>query len=832
MNLKPNAATVLLLAAQFLAGSSAGLSMAARAADAAADSDAAAENRSLDNAIEGVLDEIDLRERRAQRAQERDEKNAAKTAAVSRLGTDPTPAALAYGRKAAKEDPSNFSLRLALIDLLNSADLYAEADQTAATLVTERTIGDRENLSQRKARQRALLKRVRMASDRDDYAKARTLLAQLPSLKPDADLASAAKLVEARIADKQRRAELRIELERLRALPPEAALEQAQASEAADPSRLEVRLLVVDLLTETAQFEQAEAKLDRFIADPLSAADPGKRQSAQFKKSRLAVRRNAFDEARKLVDAALAQPVIEQKQIERGTVRASELRQQIAEREQAYALEQQILAIGLDATPAALAASARLYQQHPDSTAVAFHRARLLRNANAFADAEAIYTSLLAGPGATDPELAQRAQTNLTDLRLRTAILSIGEQPTPTALARAKALRAEYPDSIDAAFFHAGLLRKARRFDEAETIYQTVLAGPGSTDAETADRARLNLAQLYVGSNRLADASNLLQSFNSESSSPYVTGRIGDLGSRINQKLESDQITGTVGLAAGYDTNAVTRVDLLDQETGNLDRQKSSSPFQTLDLNAQYRHVIDDNGNFLAVNGGLTHTLFNSNPSPGIDRTVFDLLAGPVYAVPAADMIISGGFSYRHRLRDYEFARSQPGVLLRIDKLLGNSFQMRSDLLYERTNDAFLGRDGNSYEARLQMRYLITGIDSISGSVRSRRDDTSVDFESRTTVSGNLSYRQEYPLTTSPGTWFWGGGITYTNLKFDAVNPRPDNLGRRREDDNIQFDATTGRDISTDWTAAFRVSYLNRDSTLPRNGADSLRFLFSLTRRY
>ncbi len=94
--------------------------------------------RSLDDQIEGVLDAIDLRERRAQRALEREEKNAAKSAAIARLGTEPTPAALAYGRKAAKEDPANFSLRLALIDLLNRADLYDEADRMAADMVTER----------------------------------------------------------------------------------------------------------------------------------------------------------------------------------------------------------------------------------------------------------------------------------------------------------------------------------------------------------------------------------------------------------------------------------------------------------------------------------------------------------------------------------------------------------------------------------------------------------------------------------------------------------------------------------------------------------------------
>lgn len=830
--MKVNSGVLARITCLFIGSVIAPLPYIALAGDAVSAPAGDAGESSLDDQIEGVLDAIDLRERRAQSALERDERNAAKNAAVTRLGTDPTPAALAYGRKAAKDDPSNFSLRLALIDLVNHADLYNEADQMAATLVAEKPLGDRESLSQHKARQRALLKRVRMASDRADYAKARALLADLPKLKPSPELAKSALDVEARIADKQRRAALVAELEKLRSLPSDQALPLAQSSAAADPSKLEIRIFVADLLVEAGKFEQAEAELDRFIADPVTARDPGKRQSAQFKKARLAVKRNEFAEARRLVDGALTQPVVEPKQLERGVERAAELRQQIAEREQQYLLEQQVLAIGLEPTPKALAASAALYQQHPDSAAVAFHRARLLRNAMAFDDAEAIYNTLLAGPGSTDPELALRVQANLTDLHLRTAILAIGEVPTSTALAKAAALQAQYPESVDAAFFHAGLLRKARRFNEAETIYKTVLAGAGNTDTEVADRARLNLAQLYVGSNRIADASNLLQSFSSESSSPYVTGRIGDLGSRINQKLESDQVTGSFSVAAGYDTNAITRVDLLDQETGNVGLSKSSSPFQIIDLNAQYRHVIDDNGNFLAVNGSATHTVFNSDPGGGIDRTVFDLLAGPVYAVPAADMILSGGLSFRYRLRDYDFAREQPGVLLRIDKLVGNNFQMRSDLLYERTNDSFPGRDGNSYEARLQLRYLLSATGSVSALVRSRRDDTSIAYESRTTVAGNLSYRQEYPLADLPGTWFWAAGLTYTNLQFDAVNPRPDNLGRRREDNNLQVDANAGRDISENWTAGFRISYLGRDSTLPRNGADSVRFLFSLTCRY
>ena len=154
-NSKSNAAsaTAVLLVAQMMFGSAlVATSAVALADEAPVGGDAASERLSLDNQIERVLDDIDIRERREARIAEPQAKNEAKNAAIEKLGTDPTPAALAYGRKAAADDPLNFSLRLRMIDMLYAADLYEEADKTAAAITAERSLTPREGKRQNGAR--------------------------------------------------------------------------------------------------------------------------------------------------------------------------------------------------------------------------------------------------------------------------------------------------------------------------------------------------------------------------------------------------------------------------------------------------------------------------------------------------------------------------------------------------------------------------------------------------------------------------------------------------------------------------------------------------------
>lgn len=787
---------------------------------------------SIDLRIERLLDDFEHREERAAKAQ-RLALAAERRAALDRLGTVPTPEAFDYGRAAANADPGNFSLRLRLIDLLRRGGLPGEADARAAALIAEAPVGGPGADAQALARLRALLHRVRIAYDQRDYPTARGRLADLAALAPPPELMQAATELAARITAQEHKLALRAEVDRLRALPPADALPLARAGVRDDPTKLDLRLLLMDLLADSGEPEEADALARAFATDPLTAAEPNKRQAALFKRAEFALQQNDFATARARLTQAAAGPTESPEQAARAAARTALLHERIAARERDLAISQEIEKIGQEPTPQALAAAAALYRREPGSVTAAFHYARLQRKAQAFAEAEAIYRQVLAGPGATDPEVAARAERYLTDLKLRAEIVAIGQEPTAKALAQIEALRQREPESVDAAFHHALLLRKQRSFEQAEAIYNEVLAGPGVTDPETADRARLNLADLFLRSNRVGDAATLVRSLNPLTSSQYVANRSEVIGERITERLRPNRLAGFVGITAGHDSNAATRADLLDEDTGDLSVDEVGSSFQTLDLYSQYQRVIDGNGNVLAASANASNTFYNDAEVGDIDRSSLDLRVGPIYALPGLDAAVGGGISYRYRLRDYHFARRSPGLFLSIDRYLSSRWRLRADSLFEYGTDTNPDRDGMGYQAGVQSRYALTPVDKLSLTLRARHDDADAEFETRTAYGMGAAYRHQFTATTAlPRGWFWETAANFNRVDYEDANPRPEDLGKTRNDHHWQFDTTAGFDLSELSQIELRASYLDRTSNLDRYDTDSLRLQLNVTRTY
>lgn len=787
---------------------------------------------SIDLRIERLVDDIERRDERAADAQRR-ALTQARRAVVERIGTQPTPAALAHGRAAAQADPGNFALRLRLIDLLRRGGFADEADADAAALIAEAPAAgpDAERLAQ--MRPRALLLRARIAYDQRDYPRAHTHLTALSTLAPPPELKQVAAELAAKIATRERELAQRAELDRLRALPAAEALPLVRTGAQADPANLDLRLLLMDLLADSGDIAAADTLARDFDTDPLTAVAPGKRREALLKRARFALRQDDLAAARALAERAAAAPTDSPEDATRHAARIALLHERIAAREHTLAIRREIERIGPEPTPEALTAAAALHQREPASVDAAFHHAGLLRKAQAFAPAEAIYREILAGPGASDPQVAARAQRYLRDLQLRAEIFAIGQEPTATAFAQAKALREREPDSIDAAFHHALLLRKQRSFEQAEAIYNEVLAGPGATDPEVADRARLQLAELYLRANRVGDAATLVQHLDPLASSQYVVERSGIINERIAARLQPDRLSGVVGVTAGHDSNAATRADLLDEDTGDLSVNEVGSPFQTLDFSTQYRHVIDANGNVLAASANASHTFYTDDAVGDIDRSRFELRAGPIYALPSLDAAISGGLSYRYRLRDYDFARRSPGVFLNFDRYLGSRWRLRADSLVEYGTDTNPDRDGMGYQAGVQGRYAISNADQLSLRLNARHDDAEVAFETRTAYSLGTSYRRQFAADLAlPGNWFWETGANFTRLDYDGANPRPEYRGKTRGDQRWQFDAGAGLDLSERSQIEVRASYLTRASNIDRYDTDSLRVQLNVTRTY
>ena len=101
---------------------------------------------------------------------------------------------------------------------------------------------------------------------------------------------------------------------------------------------------------------------------------------------------------------------------------------------------------------------------------------------------------------------------------------------------------------------------------------------------------------------------------------------------------------------------------------------------------------------------------------------------------------------------------------------MSNELSVRTEALYERTNDNIPNRDGNSYEVRYSVRYDLTPRDEVGVAIRGRRDASSADFEARSTLVGSLSYRQDHSLISQPGNWFWGVAMNYTKLDFGHLS--------------------------------------------------------------
>lgn len=359
---------------------------------------------SVDLKIDQLIKEFETRDERLAREQ-RLALSASRRAALERLGTEPTPAALAYGRQQMRDDPQNFSLRLRMVDLLRLSGAAQEADEVAAALVS-----DPLTASDKEVRQRALLKRVRLAIDRQDFATARAQLSQGIAIAPGSEVAQGARELEARIADKERDYIARSEVEKLGTEPTAEALDFGREAVRRNPSNLALRMKLIDLLA-LGSVDEADRHAAEFVSDPLTAADPVKRQRVLLKRAGFAIERGDFAAARSHLAASRSQSADPEL-----LARADELAQRVDRREYQLAIRTELDRIGNEPTPEALAAALALYQREPQNADVAFRYADLLRKRRSYAAAEGVYRVVLAGPGAADPEIASRAKLGLANL--------------------------------------------------------------------------------------------------------------------------------------------------------------------------------------------------------------------------------------------------------------------------------------------------------------------------------------------------------------------------------------------------------------------------------
>lgn len=703
---------------------------------------APADDVPVDLKIEGLIKEFETRDERLAREQRR-ALSAARRAALERLGTEPTPEALAYGREQMSTDPENFSLRLRMVDLLRLSGAADEADQLAAAIVSDPlTAQDPET------RQRALLKRVRLSIDRQDFETARQQLREAVALKPGSEIAAASRELESRIAEKEQDFIARAEVERLGTVPTPAALAYGREAAQRNPSNLRLRRRLVDLLGQVEP-DEADRYAEAYINDPLTAQDAAGRQRMMLKRAGFAIERGDFAAARRFI------------------------------------------------------AEARAASPDPELIARA-------------------------------DELSQRADRREYELAIRSELDRIGTEPTREALAGALALYQREPQNADVAFRYADLLRKRRAYAAAEGVYRVVLAGPGATDPEIASRAQLGLANLYVGSGRYADASSLIADVGARGLTGSVADRALRLEERLAQRLQPNQFSGSVALGAGHDSNAATRADVLDDdfdEAPDTVFEESPSPQATLGLVGRYLRVIDANGNGIAVNGSLQQTSYTDDEVDDIDRSVLEASAGPVYALPRLQLVLSGGLGYRYRLRDYAFARRTASAFLRTDSHISQRLRLSTDWVVDRSDDADHDRDATGVEAGAQGRYTPTGADKLSLELMVRNENARENYETRLVYAIGASYRHDF-TPTALGTPFTQLAVDFARWDYEAPSPFAIDEGDTREDENWQYDALAGLDWNDGWRAALRLSYLDRKSTLSRYDADSLRVLLTVTRSY
>ena len=871
----------------------------------------------VDLRIESLIDDIEHRDERAEKAR-RAAARAKREADVQRLGTVPTPEALAFGRTAAAADPGNYRLRLRLIDLLNAGGHHDEADQASAKLIAEP-----ETAENAVPRQRALVRRARIAYDRRDLDGARHWLGELASDDTTGRFSGDIEKIGERIGRAERRQVMHQAIDQLGTEATPEALAYGVTAAQQDPENFGLRTRLIGLMTRAGRYADADRLAAEFVADPLTQAVPYRRREMLLERARIAIAGNQPDVAQRFADQAMAVNVdvasqaapadevaVSAEADELGTALSTpvdtaaqdpELEQRVQRRYRQVLILIQIARIGAAPTPTAIAASRSLLESNPDSADAAFHYAGLLRANRDYVQAESVYRSLRNSVASDDTDTLARIDGRLEDLRIAIALDRIGTVPSADAIANAQALRQAEPGNVEVALHYAGLLRANGQFDAAEGAYREVVAatppedtrtlarvegrlaetrvaseiarigneptrqslaqarelfarepqsapiclfyaqllrrnrdfadseriyneiaqGPGATDPDAYARARLGIAEVYMAQGRGQDASDLVATLDSSAVTTGTQNRIDVVDTRIGDRLPKPGLDGHIEVSAGYDTNAISRTNALDEDqVASFDQIES--PFETVDAGAGYRYPLGLNGDFLAFNVHAAHTAYNDNEASSVDRTVVDGSIAPTFNIPSLDLSLTTGAGYRYRERDSAFSRRTANVFVRADGYASRRTRVTAGYTFEESEDVSAERDGSAHEINTRVRYALTDRDTLQASARARDENADAESQSRRVYSAQFSYRRDVPsLLARP--FFWQIGASHDWLRYGSPPPGDAAPDGARRDRNLQFEGVLGFELSEHWLAEVHVGSLSRESTVEAFDGDSVR---------
>ncbi len=791
----------------------------------------------------------------------------AKLAGISAL---PAAEAIAQARAEVAANPDNLDAQLLLGDLLMRAGQIEEAAQIAATVAASPAAGANPDLGQR-----ALVLLGRTAADDGDFAAARTTLERLRATPETPQKAARLDDLSARIARQEQRARLA----EISTLPSREAIAHAREEVARDPGNAGAQLLLGDLLRRAGQFEEA-----RQIAEALTAADdPDLAQRALVLLGRTAADDGSFAAARAVADRLRATPETPQK-----ATRVADLEAAIARQEQRARLAE---IAGMPASQAIAAARAEVAAD-PANFAARLLLGDLLRRAGKVEEATQIGEAIAASPEATDDaDLQQRAlmllgrvaidrgnlpaardvlkrlgdtadtpqkalrvqdlQDRITKAAAKAAddarkaaeraeneridaeLAAINALPLAEAVERSRAFYAANPGNERIANAHARLLTRAWEWQEAETVYLSML-GPldGVSDAVLVENsgAVLGLVDLYSRTNRLAQANEWLARLERAYPADQAPERAATLRERIDDDLQPDQFSGSLTMSVGYNSNVSAPTDDFfdDNQTEQLLPDEGSS-FVEADLRFRYDHIVSPNGDRLRLQARLQGRPYLE--FEGVDRASYDINGGYVHYVPDTRTQIQALAGYKNRYIDYDSYRRTLYGLLNANTDVNPDLSIAGTAKVEANDDSESDLDGWAGELDGRVAYDLGPQTVVGLRLNARYEDAQTAEDSRGIYGATFTIRQDFAI----GGWDNFYALASYNPYFTQYGgPLTSGVdaGVTREDFTQKVAFAIGRQVSDIWRVELNGNYVIRSSNVEGEDDNGAEIRFSVTRLF
>lgn len=410
---------------------------------------------------------------------------------------------------------------------------------------------------------------------------------------------------------------------------------------------------------------------------------------------------------------------------------------------------------------------------------------------------------------------AERAEKD----RARAELDALEAMPLDQAIAAARRIYAARP-SEDVGTALARLLVQDWQWTEAEAVYAEVI-GTGAPLAAH-ERAVLGLVDLYMRTNRLARANALLTQLEAETGPAAPDSRTAVLRARIDAALAPNQVAGSVGVKAGYESNVPGAISI--EENGGRDKKDDDIASGVIGetVRARYTRVVSPNGDQLFLYGGIEDLrYFNA----GVERTNVDVSVGYLRLVPASTTEWEAQIGYKARFIDFDSYRRTLYGAFTIEHDVSRTLGLAGALIVEANDDDDRARDGAAVAVEGGVDVDVTDNDTISAGLVLRYEDAREEVESRGQIGFSLAWRHDFTFAGGVGYFF---EATYAPTFTRYAAARPDEPVR--EDITHRLEATIGKDLNEFWAAELTGTYNARDSNIRNKDTESGRIMFTLSR--